>query len=231
VLLLLVLIGLLIISFVVFRQRRRHYGAQEKLLERIAVRTHTMPKPGDDGVRGKYKGYLIETTSRLWIGSTRQEDEARQAVDKSQKRWSSFNPKLVVELKSPNANYPAIAIWDDLSWLPTGVLLPEERRQRMPAQPKMALDTTPLHPRVSLYGADVKAARLLLESAELRHQLKNWHFVDLRAEGDTIRLRLDSPLAWEKFGNRLKHPQYIIAAMDLCVEMAEVLKAYVTEHV
>lgn len=214
-----------IIALIANIQRRKvQHTALEDLLEKAAKATHTTPKPGDDGLRGKYKDYPIEVTGRFWIGSTRQEHESGAKVEKAQRQWATFNPHMKVVLTVPNGNLPTIALWDDLSHLPSGTILPEQRQALRPQENKVGLDTTQLSEFSHIYTEDDHAARMWHESEELKHALKNWHFIDLRAKDNTITLTLDNPLVWDKFRGRLKNPQYIIQAMDICVAGANALR-------
>lgn len=219
----LVLIGIIVAVFSLLKRKKVDHTQLEDFLEKLAVKTHTFPKPNDDGVSGKYKDFVVDVTGRMWVGSTRSEHAAGTAIDKSLYDWKTFNPKLTVVLKAPGRTFPEVAIWDDMSWLPSGTVLPEVRQRLHPAQPKANVDTHKLHPHVAIFTDKPALALSLAESSELHNALKHWYFTDVRSQGDTITLRLDNASCYDYFHGRLQKPEYVVQAMDICVAFAHVL--------
>lgn len=220
----LVILAFIMVPVITARKRKGNFSKHEAFLEKLAIKTKTTPTPEDDGIMGKYKGYKVETNSRLWIGNTRQEHASGQKIIKRLRKWNTFNPHLTVLLTDPEANFPELAIWDDLKWIPKEDMPLEERKERKPELNKMALDTTVIHQKGNVYGEDASGARKLLEDKKLKHLLKTWHCTDIRTKGTQVTVTLDNPKAYEKFHSRLKSPSYIIQAMELAVATAEALK-------
>ncbi|MBX3101232.1 MAG: hypothetical protein KF690_01850 [Bacteroidetes bacterium] len=219
----LVITGILIMVLAIFRKKKVDHTQLEDFLEKLGMKTHTFPKPNDDGVSGKYKDFAIDVTGRMWVGTTRTEHSEGTRVDKTQYDWKTFNPKLKVVLKAPGRTFPPLAIWDDMSWLPSGTVLPEMRQRLQPGLPKASVDAKALNPHVAIYTEHPAAALNLIASHELHHYLKHWFFTDVRTEGDTITLQLDNGNSYAYFHGRLQKPDYVVQAMDICVAVAHAL--------
>ena len=136
---------------------------------------------------------------------------------------STFYQTLHIQMQVPGADLPTIMLKEHVGILRTDQWIMdrlEGRHVELPEIKGLKIKKT------RFYGSNPDFAKKLASDPELRRLISNWHFTDIRAQGDMIELVLNDNMVMPTFGSyRMSRPDFVVEALDMCVRVAEIGKA------
>lgn len=135
---------------------------------------------------------------------------------------STFYQTLHVQMKVPGANFPPIMIKEHVGLLRTDQWLMDKFEGRNVELEE--IDGIKIR-RSRFYGTDRQLAQRLASDPELIALVSNWHYTDIRAQGDVVELVLNDNMVMPTFGSRrMSRPDFVVEALNMCARLGELGK-------
>lgn len=189
--------------------------------------------------RGNYKGYQVTLEKRLGSNNTAFRDQGAAMIGSviSGKPMSSsmqnrthgrdiYFPVVEVELSVAGAQFPDLRLYEKVNYfVNTDQKRDDWRDGREPSAPSLDINTDALYKKAKFYGNDFAAAEKLTSSPALKSLLDSWIYLDLRIQGDKVKLLLDNNNIINKWGHKkTSDTDWLVQAVDICASTADALK-------
>jgi len=131
-----------------------------------------------------------------------------------------YYPGLIVEVRKSGEYFPSLGLYDTPGFF-SYTQIPEIFTGKNPQYPKMNIDGSVLRKGIDVYGTDIEAGHQLVSSAELQQLISDWEYPDIRFQGETCKLTLETGTVDGSFGNKKIHTHdAAIQALNIAVAAA-----------